>query len=166
MPNAYPKILDQETVHGIQWCSETVYRKGACYWQRSHTSTLTIELKYEDLSCYPWFIHLVNCLFLKILVSLIGPLGFKLPTWAGFPRFPPVASKPGSPAQHRVDVLHVDPAWLWRCRLPIWRLTNGNGKGVNHIDDIWVCLKMVSTPKPNGFADHYPYEKWLFHWEY
>ena len=29
-----------------------------------------------------------------------------------------------------------------------------------------VCLKMVSTPKPNGFADHYPYEKWLFHWEY
>ena len=22
------------------------------------------------------------------------------------------------------------------------------------------------TPKPNGFADHYPYEKWLFHWEY
>ena len=21
----------------------------------------------------------------------------------------------------------------------------------------WVCLKMVSTPKPNGFADHYPY---------
>ena len=25
---------------------------------------------------------------------------------------------------------------------------------------------MVSTPKPNGFADHYPYEKWLFHWEY
>ena len=28
---------------------------------------------------------------------------------------------------------------------------------------IWVCLKMVSTPKPNGFADHYPYEKLLFH---
>ena len=25
----------------------------------------------------------------------------------------------------------------------------------------WVCLKMVSTPKPNGFHDHYPYEKWL-----
>ena len=19
---------------------------------------------------------------------------------------------------------------------------------------------------PNGFADHYPYKKWLFHWEY
>ena len=25
---------------------------------------------------------------------------------------------------------------------------------------------MLCTPKPNGFADHYPYEKWLFHWEY
>ena len=23
---------------------------------------------------------------------------------------------------------------------------------------IWVCLKMLCTPKPNGFADHYPYE--------
>ena len=31
---------------------------------------------------------------------------------------------------------------------------------------IRVCLKMLCTPKPNGFADHYPYEKWLFHWEY
>ena len=25
----------------------------------------------------------------------------------------------------------------------------------------WVCLKMSCTPKANGFADHYPYEKWL-----
>ena len=32
--------------------------------------------------------------------------------------------------------------------------------------NIWVCLKMLCTPKPNGFANHYPYEKWLFHWEY
>jgi hypothetical protein len=22
---------------------------------------------------------------------------------------------------------------------------------------IWVCLKIEKTPKPNGFADHYPY---------
>ena len=27
---------------------------------------------------------------------------------------------------------------------------------------IWVCLKMVSTPKPNGFAEHFPYEN--RHW--
>ena len=31
---------------------------------------------------------------------------------------------------------------------------------------IWVCLKMLCTPKPNGFVDHYPYIQWLFHWEY
>ena len=31
---------------------------------------------------------------------------------------------------------------------------------------IWVCLKIEKTPKPNGFADHYPVFKWLFHWEY
>ena len=30
----------------------------------------------------------------------------------------------------------------------------------------WVCLKMSCTPKPNGFADHYPVFKWLFHWGY
>ena len=31
----------------------------------------------------------------------------------------------------------------------------------------WVCPKMFCVPKkPNGFADHYPYEKWLFHWGY
>ena len=30
----------------------------------------------------------------------------------------------------------------------------------------WVCLKMLCTPKPNGFADHYPVFKWLFHWGY
>ena len=23
---------------------------------------------------------------------------------------------------------------------------------------MWVCLKMLCSPKPNGFADHYPYE--------
>ena len=30
----------------------------------------------------------------------------------------------------------------------------------------WVCLKIGNTPKPNGFADHYPVFKLLFHWEY
>ena len=31
---------------------------------------------------------------------------------------------------------------------------------------IWVCLKIVYPIVPNGFADHYPNLKWLFHWEY
>ena len=31
---------------------------------------------------------------------------------------------------------------------------------------MWVCLKKWwKTPKTNGFADHYPVFKWLFHWE-
>ena len=33
--------------------------------------------------------------------------------------------------------------------------------GIQKKTNIWVCLKMLCTPKPNGFADHYPYEKWL-----
>jgi len=35
-----------------------------------------------------------------------------------------------------------------------------------HIMYIWVCLKIVYPFLPNGFADHYPKNKWLFHWEY
>ena len=31
---------------------------------------------------------------------------------------------------------------------------------------VWKCCVHLCTSKPNGFADHYPYEKWLFHWEY
>ena len=33
---------------------------------------------------------------------------------------------------------------------------------------IWVCLKMSCTPKPNGFADHYPILSLLngYNWEY
>ena len=31
---------------------------------------------------------------------------------------------------------------------------------------LWMCLKIVYPIVPNVFADHYPYEKWLFHWEY
>ena len=28
---------------------------------------------------------------------------------------------------------------------------------VLNTQSIWVCLKMLCTPTPNGFADHYPY---------
>ena len=27
--------------------------------------------------------------------------------------------------------------------------------------ETWVCLKIVYPIVPDGFADHYPYEKWL-----
>ena len=36
--------------------------------------------------------------------------------------------------------------------------------GSNH--HMGVSENVVYPIVPNGFADHYPYEKWLFHWEY
>ena len=42
-----------------------------------------------------------------------------------------------------------------------------DGPNMNHCPESrWVCLKIGNTPKPNGFHDHYPIFKWLFHWEY
>ena len=55
-------------------------------------------------------------------------------------------------------------------RKRVWRAdpkSNDSANGLivlNHAMDeldIWVCLKMLCTPKANGFADHYPVFKWL-----
>ena len=44
-------------------------------------------------------------------------------------------------------------------------LTNDSWlKGCSPIGFVWKCI--VYPEKPNGFADHDPYEKWLFHWGY
>ena len=52
----------------------------------------------------------------------------------------------------------------WTCtEWPIQLYSTNQWKSIYAM---WMCLKMSCTPKPNGFADHYPYEKWLFHWEY
>ena len=37
-----------------------------------------------------------------------------------------------------------------------WLGENANGRTEENTT-MWVCLKMLCTPKPNGFADHYPY---------
>ena len=39
---------------------------------------------------------------------------------------------------------------------------------MNHITPTHMGLSenVVYPIVPNGFADHYPYDKWLFHWEY
>ena len=34
------------------------------------------------------------------------------------------------------------------------------------IHDLGVSENRLNPIVPNGFADHYPYEKWLVHWEY
>ena len=33
-------------------------------------------------------------------------------------------------------------------------------------DNMGLSENVVYPEKPNGFADHYPVFKWLFHWEY
>ena len=35
-------------------------------------------------------------------------------------------------------------------------LARGGGGSQSDLNT-WVCLKMLCTPTPNGFADHYPY---------
>ena len=57
---------------------------------------------------------------------------------------------------------YLDAIWMLSgCYLTYLSLTSAV-----LFDDVWVCLKIVYPIVPNGFADHYPYEKWLFHWEY
>ena len=55
-----------------------------------------------------------------------------------------------------IGIAALPPVTSGHSSMPTWAAKSGT----------WVCLKMLCTPKPNGFADHYPYEKWLFHWEY
>ena len=40
-----------------------------------------------------------------------------------------------------------------------WRFFGGSPP------EMGVSENVVYPIVPNGFADHYPYEKWLFHWE-
>ena len=51
----------------------------------------------------------------------------------------------------------------WATRIPefIGILPGAMVKYVIYDVYIWVCLKIVYPFLPNGFADHYPYEKWL-----
>ena len=42
---------------------------------------------------------------------------------------------------------------------------NGSNWAMNKIPWLIDCFRGL-YPKPNGFHDHYPYEKWLFHWRY
>ena len=37
---------------------------------------------------------------------------------------------------------------------------------VSIFQHVGVSENVVYPIVPNGFADHYPYKKWLFHWEY
>ena len=57
----------------------------------------------------------------------------------------------------------------WIIPIDYWVIPSGNQTWLAGKSKVpqpkWVCLKIVYPFLPNGFADHYPYEKWLFHWE-
>ena len=55
---------------------------------------------------------------------------------------------------HNPPTLNGNDKYFWKVRGNIVSLQSCNlfGLVANR-----VCLKMVSTPQPNGFADHYPY---------
>ena len=44
-----------------------------------------------------------------------------------------------------------------------WSPTTAASQGQLHLVEVFFSTYGCT---PNGFADHYPYEKWLFHWEY
>ena len=56
---------------------------------------------------------------------------------------------------------------VWRCsiKLGIQTFLYISSLKASHL---YMALSenRLNPEKPNGFADHYPYEKWLFHWEY
>ena len=52
-------------------------------------------------------------------------------------------------------------------RAKMLKVTNDQVALSNQIHQhMGVSENVVYPIVPNGFADHYPYEKWLFHWEY
>ena len=52
----------------------------------------------------------------------------------------------------------------WNDQLELWRISTAK-RNIKK-KQMGVSENVVYPIVPNGFADHYPYEKWLFHWEY
>ena len=85
------------------------------------------------------------------------------------------APQPGARAEKAGAFRWVLGGPFGRTNWSIFTMTNGKSMGIHgnpweiHGESKWVCLKMVSSPKPNGFADHLMIIipiKWQFHWEY
>ena len=49
---------------------------------------------------------------------------------------------------------------------PFWMGKSTINGPFSIVFDMDVSENVVYPIVPNGFADHYPYKKWLFHWEY
>ena len=69
----------------------------------------------------------------------------------------------GSPAEAEA----CPTAWTeWIFRHPNLKNHGLSNSWDDDIPHMGVSENVVYPCVPNGFADHYPYEKWLFHWEY
>ena len=66
----------------------------------------------------------------------------------GKSRFFSVAKNP-----YGVSMFHMDFPWFFFQRFP------------TIFSHLGLSENVVYPIVPTGFADHYPYEKWLFHWE-
>ena len=53
----------------------------------------------------------------------------------------------------------------WKYMKHTWHM-EGQHMEETHATTTGVSENVVYPIVPNGFHDHYPYEKWLFHWEY
>ena len=73
--------------------------------------------------------------------------------------------------------LNINHIWLmlWVCQkigysIPFHPVVSSGISKMFHqkkmIKHMGVSENRLNPIVPNGFADHYPYEKWLFHWEY
>ena len=93
----------------------------------SLASKLPSTISYHSIFYYPFLV-------------ILGPLDF--------------------PAALAARILDPGQTWHWRSHSS-WASWARHGRhgGIKQWEasTIWVCLKMVSTPKPNSFADHYPY---------
>ena len=75
----------------------------------------------------------------------------------------------------RSSLFHIVPQWLGYTAVldnkktpccPTPMNSSGRLSLVHQNDHMGLSENVVYPEKPNGFADHYPYEKWLFHWGY
>ena len=82
----------------------------------------------------------------------VTPLGHPTPITARLQ----LSKDPPPPAMD--DSLNINSLW----RFFVIQARNGRIRKSWKCGFVWKCCVPLNR---NGFADHYPYEKWLFHWE-
>ena len=122
-------------------------------------------LSYYDIYIYIYIYHMMIYIYMQlyalicyVCINSSNPIKH-------------ITSQNGKKRSHRL--LHVDCSRLIVARdreqakirskgsFMVW-----NRRKAKMPTRMGVSENVVYYPKPNGFADHYPVFKWLFHWEY